>query len=83
MPKNVSYFIPGNHEFDAGEKYFKQILNSINAKVIASNLDFKNSPVLEDEIKNDKIFQTDILEIDDDKDPNKKHKALSLDGWMD
>ncbi len=78
VPKNVSYFIPGNHEFDAGEKYFKQILNSINAKVIASNLDFKNSPVLEDEIKNDKIFQTDILEIDDDKDPNKKHKALFL-----
>lgn len=78
VPKNVSYFIPGNHEFDAGEKYFKQILNSINAKVIASNLDFKNSPVLEDEIKNDKIFQTDILEIDDDKDPSKKHKALFL-----
>ena len=77
-PKNKTYFFVGNHELDAGEKYFKQILNNINAKVITTNLDFENSFALKDEIENNKIIQKDILEIDDDKDPNKKHKALFL-----
>lgn len=72
------YFIPGNHEFDAGEKEFKRVADEIDAKILMTNLDVQNSPVLDEETKNGKIVQEDILEIEDDKNPNLKHKVLFL-----
>lgn len=72
------YFLSGNHEFDAGEAEFKRVANKINAKILMTNLDVQNSPALDDEIKSGKIVQEDILEIEDDKNPNLKHKVLFL-----
>ena len=43
------YFLAGNHEFDAGENEFKRIADEIDAKILMTNLDVQNSPVLEDE----------------------------------
>ena len=73
-----TFFIPGNHEFDAGEDEFKRVADSIDAKIIMTNLDFENSPTLKDEIDSNKIVQKEIIEIEDDKNPNLKHKVLSL-----
>ncbi len=72
------YFLAGNHEFDAGENEFKRIADEIDAKILMTNLDVQNSPVLEDETGGGKIVQQDILEIEDDKNPNLKHKVLFL-----
>ena len=43
-----------------------------------TNLDVENSPVLKEEVEEGKVIQEDILEIEDDKDPNLKHKTLFL-----
>ena len=74
----TTYFVPGNHETDAGCGEFKRVLKGINAKVLMTNLDFTNSPALKDETDSNKIIRQDILEIEDDKDPNKTHKVLFL-----
>lgn len=73
-----TYFIPGNHEFDAGVSKLKEILEKINAVILMTNLDFKSSPLLRPLIEKQKIVKKDILEIEDDKNPNLKHKALFL-----
>ncbi len=74
----TTYFVPGNHETDGGRYEFKRVLKAIKAKILMTNLDYNNSPLLCDEINNGKIVQKNILEIEDDKDPNKVHKALFL-----
>lgn len=79
LSKNMAvYFVPGNHEFDAGDKAFAQVADKINAKILMTNLDFNNSRALKEGIRSGKIVQEDILEIEDDKNPNKRHKVLFL-----
>lgn len=73
-----TYFIVGNHELDAGVSELKKVLSSICATVLMTNLDFKASPALKPLIDENKIVKKDILEIEDDKNPNLKHKALFL-----
>lgn len=73
-----TYFVPGNHELDAGVYEFKKVLENICATVLMTNLDFKKSPVLQPLIDTNKVVKQDILEIEDDKNPNLKHKALFL-----
>lgn len=73
-----TYFVPGNHELDAGVFEFKKVLNNINAAVLMTNLDFEASSVLRSLIDKKKVVKQDILEIEDDKNPNLKHKALFL-----
>jgi len=72
-PKNRTYFYIGNHELDGGEKYFKQIINSINAKVITTNLDFENSYNLKDEIEEGKILKKEEKTL-----TNKENSVLWL-----
>lgn len=72
------YFLVGNHELDGGAEELKRVVNSINAKILMTNLDVQNSPVLAEEVASNKILSQDILEIEDDKNPNLKHKALFL-----
>ncbi len=73
-----TFFVSGNHELDGGVLEFKKVLSKIKAKILMTNLDFKLSPVLKSLIDKKKIVQEEILEIDDDKRDDIKHKALLL-----
>lgn len=77
-PKNITIFAPGNHELDGGEETFKKIVSKTDAHFIATNLDFKLSPLLNEEIEKDKITDSRIDFIDDDKDETKKHAILNI-----
>lgn len=74
----VTFFIPGNHEFDGGEQEFKRVANSIDAKILMTNLDVENSPTLNEPVQKGKILQKSILDIEDDKNPDLTHKVLFL-----
>lgn len=78
LGNNAAYFIAGNHETDGGEFEFAKILDKINAKTIISNLDFNNSPTLQKQIDEGKVVKQEIVEIEDDKNPEITHKMLLL-----
>ena len=47
----VTIFAPGNHDFDAGFEDFEDCIKKMDAKIIVSNIDYKNSkPSLKQEI---------------------------------
>lgn len=71
-------FVPGNHEFDGGVELLDDILSNLNADVIASNLDIKNSNGFSKTIEAGKLFSQKIIEVEDDKNENLKHKILFL-----
>ena len=71
-------FVPGNHEFDGGVKLLDDILSEIDADVIASNLNIDESPAFSKTRNANKIFNERIIEVEDDKNPNLKHKLLFL-----
>lgn len=71
-------FTIGNHEFDADVSLLDNILSKIDADIIASNLDLDNSPGFEKSISGNKIFKKKIVEVDDDKRDDLKHKILFL-----
>ena len=78
VPNNITLFTPGNHEFDGGVPLLSKILEQLDAQTIVSNLDTENSPAFENNIKNGKVVTEKIIEVEDDKNPNLKHKALFL-----
>ena len=71
-------FTPGNHEFDGGVPLLDEILASLNADTLMTNLDLENSSGFKKSISNNKIINEKVLEVDDDKNPNLKHKLLFL-----
>ena len=71
-------FTPGNHEFDGGVPLLDEILSGINAEVIASNLDIEHSQGFSKSIRGNKIFNEKTVEVEDDKNPDLKHKILFL-----
>lgn len=77
-PNNITLFTPGNHEFDGGVPLLSKILEKLNAQTIISNLDTENSPAFEDSIKDGKLVSQKIIEVEDDKNPDLKHKVLFL-----
>ena len=77
-PMTQSIFVPGNHETDGGVEIFNSAMRNINADVIISNLDFKNSTSLKKAIEEGKIIAEQITTIPDDKDPQKKYPVLNL-----
>ena len=74
----TTLFTLGNHEFDGGIKLLDDVLSKIDADIIATNLDIENSPAFEKTIRNGKLFSEKIIEVDDDKNPDLKHKLLFL-----
>ncbi len=74
----ITLFTPGNHEFDGGVYLLDDILSKIDSEVLISNLDTENSPGFEKSIAGNKIINQKIVEIDDDKNPDMKHKMLFL-----
>jgi len=73
-----TYFVVGNHELDAGVGELRRVLDSIFGTVLMTNLNFEASPALKSLIDDNKVVKKDILEIEDDKNPDLKHKALFL-----
>lgn len=68
----ITIFTPGNHDFDAGFKEFEECIRKMDAKIVASNVDFKNSK----KSLGDKILKSYVVGIQDDKNPDKMHKVL-------
>src|SRR5699024_12872244 len=77
-PMTKSIFVPGNHETDGGIEIFSQAMRNIDADVIISNLDFKNSYLMQDAIDEGRVIGEKITVVQDDKDPNKKYPVLNL-----
>ncbi len=77
-PNNITLFTPGNHEFDGGVPLLSKILGKLNAQTIISNLDIENSPAFESSIRNGQLVSQKTIEVEDDKNPDLKHKVLFL-----
>lgn len=71
-------FTPGNHDFDGGVKLLDDVFSQIDADVIMTNLDIEKSDGFSKSIHNNKIFNEKVVEVEDDKNPNLKHKLLFL-----
>ena len=71
-------FIPGNHEFDGGDKLLGNIFNKMDSEIINTNLDFEHSKAIQKVIDSGKLLKTKVIEVEDDKKDGVKHKVLLL-----
>ena len=79
LAENIqTFFVLGNHEFDGSVKQVKRIVSKAKTKIICTNLDYENSPLLKKDIINKKIIKSQIIEIPDDRNLEKTHKILVL-----
>lgn len=69
-------FCPGNHEFDAGEQEFVESMDKIHSKVVLTNANFETSPLIKSLTDKKKITKSEIIKVQDDKDPNLYHEVL-------
>ena len=76
IQNNSVLFVAGNHEFDGGAALFDKVCSKLNAEIIMTNLKKYKSPALIESA--DKILKQKIIEIEDDKNPDLKHKVLFL-----
>jgi len=69
--------ITGNHDLEGGDSLLFSFLDKIknNITVLATNTNFEKSPVFQGR---DYVKEYSILEVEDDKDKNKKHKVLFI-----
>lgn len=74
----ITLFSVGNHEFDSGVNLLDEVLAGIDADIIASNLDIEKSVGFSRTIKGGKILNEKIVEVEDDKNPDLKHKLMFL-----
>jgi len=74
----TAIFTSGNHEFDGGVELLDKILSQIDAEVLMTNLDINNSPAFSKSISGNKIINEKVVETEDDKNPDLKHKLLFL-----
>lgn len=77
-PDNTTIFTPGNHEFDGGVELLKDIFSELDAEILMTNLEKKKSPAFKEVINENKLITERIIEVDDDKTPDLKHKVLFL-----
>lgn len=71
-------FVPGNHEFDGGDKLLGDIFEKMDSEILDTNLDLENSKAFQKVIDNGKLLNTKVLEVEDDKKDGVKHKVLLL-----
>lgn len=80
VPNFNALYTPGNHCYDGGDKMLMNYLKKADVTTILTNSSPGQSPVLlnltAEERK--KIKQMKVLEVPDDKDPDKLHKVLVL-----
>lgn len=77
-PDNTTLFTPGNHEFDGGVELLADILSKLDANIIMSNLQPNSSHTFKQLIDGNKLVSEKIIEVDDDKSDELKHKVLFL-----
>ena len=77
-PDNTTIFTPGNHEFDGGVSLLNEIFSELDAEILMTNLNTEESTAFEDVIKENKLVTQKIIEVEDNKNPNLKHKVLFL-----
>ena len=77
-PDNTTIFTPGNHEFDGGVALLSDIFSEIDAQVLMTNLITEESPAFSEAIKENKLVTEKIVEVEDNRNPNLKHKVLFL-----
>lgn len=81
----------GNHCYDGRDGFIFNKLKDAPMQTLVSNVDLSKSPLVTDLMKtHDNIVTSQIYEVDDDKNPNLKHKVLfmgvtipSLKGGLD
>lgn len=72
-------FTMGNHDLDGGDDFIYSVMKDDKKKSLVTNVDVENSPALKAAMeKNPNIATEVIYEIEDDKNPNLKHKVLFL-----
>lgn len=78
--KFISTYTPGNHCFDGGDKWLFGKIKNAQSQTILTNAKLKQSPVWNKLTPKEKqkISNFKIYEIPDDKNPEIKHKLLTL-----
>ncbi|MBQ7287322.1 MAG: metallophosphoesterase [Candidatus Gastranaerophilales bacterium] len=72
-------FTMGNHDLDGGDGFIYDVMDSKNRKSLVTNVDIENSPLLKKEMEtNPNIAKSIVYEVQDDKNPDLKHKVLFL-----
>jgi len=72
-------FAMGNHDFDGGDKFMYRVMKNKNKKFLVTNVDIENSPGIKQlQEENSNVKESIIYEIEDDKNPDLKHKVLFL-----
>lgn len=80
IPGLKVFYTPGNHCLDAGDRVFLNHIKNLDMQTIISNADLKQA----ESIKNlspkqrKKIHEYKIIEVQDDKKPELKHKVMIL-----
>jgi len=71
-------FTMGNHDLDGGDKFMYRVMKNSFMKTLITNVDVENSPELKKLIDttDNKIVKSIVYDVQDDKDPNLKHKVL-------
>lgn len=79
-PELKAFYTLGNHCMDDGDKFIIDKLSKAKPTTLLTNVNMDNSPSIKslDEKAKEKFKEEQVLEIPDDKDPNKKHKVLML-----
>ncbi len=78
VPKNETIFVPGNHELDGGVDLFFDAMDEVDANIVATNIDLKKSPKLLPLIKREKLVNSKISFVQDDKNENVYYPILNL-----
>lgn len=71
-------FTPGNHEYDGGTDLADKIMSSLDSEILVSNLKIENAQGFKRCKSSGKLINEKILEITDDKNPQRIHKVLFL-----
>ena len=71
-------FTMGNHDLDGGDKFMYKVMKSSPMKTLVTNVDVENSPGLQKlmQTTDNKVVKSVVYDVQDDKDPNLKHKVL-------
>lgn len=75
-----SFYTPGNHCMDDGDKFILKTLAKAEPTTLLTNINMDKSPSITsmDAKSRDKFKEGQVIEVADDKNPNKKHKVLML-----
>lgn len=80
IPRLKVLYTPGNHCLDGGDKVLLEHIKNTDMDTIISNADLKEASLLKDLTpkQRKKIKEYKILEVEDDKNPELKHKVLAI-----